>query len=551
MEKITITFFAAVLLSFVSPAAFCSAVAPKFRESKIVLSGVNFSVDPRIELFHTMEVLAGVPLTNFIDLDYKQKMAAAFAPFKEHRLFAYLAKNPLYGKLFNTIDGPIWFMIHMTPELDWRKDIEVPEMQNGALDSLRILMKDFSLKANYAAFFNSNSDLYQISLATLVYNLPDFDEKNRLMDYCGAKDKKQVQFNVILNFLGWGNFSPRIFKKDGAELYAVISPEKTAIRVPTFDLHGLYRLLWHEFAHSFANPAIEKVQDQFEPMSHLLEPIRESMKAQAYHSWPVVVQEHLTEAIACRMAALKFGEDAADMNYFRYQKGMRWIYLTPLISALKYYESNRAIYPTLDSFMPKIVEALKAVQQSDIDRWMAETEQIRKPDLATIPQIGDIYDKKNILFIYSTGETDQAADRELKDFMNKFKNQVGALKEAKMVADTTALNMDLSSYNLSVWGTPKGNKFLEKYMEQIPLRIADDRVIGEHIYAGQGYGILIGWVNPVNPQNMMAVYTGQSPADVVDFNQIMNGNGNYHVFRNFITIRQGSFNRQGQIWVAK
>ncbi|HKG05021.1 MAG TPA: DUF4932 domain-containing protein [Pedobacter sp.] len=551
MKRTRLTFFVAMLLSLINTPAFSRTVVPKFRESKIVLNDIHFSVDPRIELFHTMEVLAGIPLTNFIDLDYKQKMERTFAPFRGHALFGYLARNPLYGRLFNSIDGPIWFMLHMTPELEWRKDIDVPEMKNGALDSLRLLMKDFSAKANYSAFFNSNSDLYQISLATLAYNLPDFDEKNRLMDYCGAKNKKQVQFNVILNFLGWGNFGPRIFKKDGAELYAVIAPEKTAIRVPTFDVRGLYKLLWHEFAHSFANLAVDKVQDQFEPMSHLLEPIRESMKAQAYHSWPVVVKEHLTEAIACRMAALKFGEDAADMNYFRYQKGMRWIYLTPLINALKYYEANRATYPTLDSFMPKIVEALKAVQQSNIDRWMAETEEIRKPDLTAIPQIGDIYDKKNILFIYATGEKDKAADLKLKDFMNKFKNQVGALKDAKMVADTTALNMDLTIYNLSVWGTPKGNKFLEKYMQQIPLHIADDRVIGEHNYAGQGYGVLIGWVNPVNPQNMMAVYTGQSPADVIDFNQIMNGSGNYHVFRNFITIRQGNFNRQAQVWVAR
>ncbi len=134
--------------------------------------------------------------------------------------------------------------------------------------------------------------------------------------------------------------------------------------------------------------------------------------------------------------------------------------------------------------MPKIIASLKSVGQADIDRWMAETEQIRKPDLAAIPTVGDIYDKKNILFIYATGETDQVADRKLKDFMDKFKNQVEILKEAKMVADTVALKMDLSSYNLSVWGTPRGNKFLEKYMSQIPLRITGEQVVAENIYSG-------------------------------------------------------------------
>lgn len=77
--------------------------------------------------------------------------------------------------------------------------------------------------------------------------------------------------------------------------------------------------------------------------------------------------------------------------------------------------------------------------------------------------------------------------------------------------------MDLSNYNLSVWGTPEGNLFLKKHMVQIPILIQKDKVIAENVYNGNGYGILIGWVNPFNKQKMMAVYTGQNPSDLVDF----------------------------------
>lgn len=135
--------------------------------------------------------------------------------------------------------------------------------------------------------------------------------------------------------------------------------------------------------------------------------------------------------------------------------------------------------------------------------------------------------------------------------MNNFKNRMADLKDARVVADTIALKMDLSVYHLSVWGTPKGNKFLQKYFDQIPLQIEDKRVIGENIYEGTGYGILIGWVNPFNKEKVMAIYTGQNPADVVDFNNIPNGSGNYHIFNNKITIKQSTFSRQGEIWFAK
>lgn len=528
-----------------------SSARPTFQDCRQVLNGVNFSVDPRIELFHTMEVLSGIPLVNFIETDYKQKILANFAAHKNHPLFDYLKRNDLYGKIFNSIDAPIWAMLHMTDNLEWRKDIPVPEAENPMQDSLRILMKDFAKKSNYVLFFNSNTDFYRISLATLTYNLPNFNEKERLLNYCGDGNGKNIQFNVILNFLGWGNFGPRIFKKGGAELYAVIAPEKSAIRVPTFDVSALYRLLWHEFAHSFANPAVEKYEAQFDQFEWMWTPIKESMKRQGYGSWRSVVKEHLTEAIACRMAASKLGENAADLNFVRRQYGMRWIYLHPLPDALKHYEKNRRQFPTLESFIPEIIKSFKRVSPGDIDRWMAVTDAIRKPDVNNMPAIDAIYGQKNILFIVSTGESDQVADKKLKDFMNNFKNRMADLKDARVVADTIALKMDLSVYHLSVWGTPKGNKFLQKYFDQIPLQIEDKRVIGENIYEGTGYGILIGWVNPFNKEKVMAIYTGQNPADVVDFNNIPNGSGNYHIFNNKITIKQSTFSRQGEIWFAK
>ncbi|WP_276088192.1 DUF4932 domain-containing protein [Pedobacter sp. JY14-1] len=543
-----------VLLLIVGPYsvfAHYSGIRKKFKACKIELNGVNFTVDPRIELFHTIEVISGIPLVNFIGLDYKEKIQANFAPFKDHPLFAFLKQNPVYGKLFKTIDAPIWFLIHLDNDLEWRKDVPYSEKENPKLDSLRLMMKDFAAKSGYAGFFNRNLDLYKISLESLTYNLPDFDEKNRLLDYCGVKDKSAVQFNVIVNFLGWGNFGPRIFKGNQAELYAIIAPEKMAIRVPTFDVAALYRLIWHEFAHSFANPAIERANARFEELNYLWPPVKESMKAQAYSSWESVVKEHLTEAIACRMAAKKFGEDAADLNFVRLQKAKDWIYLNPLIKALKYYESNRNTYPDLDSFIPKIFECLKAVKQHDIDLWLAEKEPLKKPDLSSIPEIGAIYSRKHILFILPTGEKDKDADLKLKDFISKFKNQVSALKDAKTVDDTTALKMDLSPYNLSVWGTPSGNRFLKEHLAELPVGIYDDKIIGENVYNGTGYGMLIGWVNPVNPENVMAVYTAQNPANLVDFNRIMNGSGNYHIFRNFVTIKYGDFKRQASVWLAK
>lgn len=523
----------------------------KFGEFKIELNDVNFSIDPRIELFHAVELAAGIPLINHIELDYKQNIEKHFKPYQNHPIFSFLHRNAPSGKLFNSIDAPIWFLLHLTNDFEWRKDILYPDANNPYVDSLRMYLKDLSIQSNYPKFFNSNADFYNITLTTLSYNLPDFDEKNRLLKYGGVKNGSTIQFNVIVNYLGWGNFGPRLFKKDGAEFYAVIAPQKSAIRVPTFDLAGLYHLLWHEFGHSFANPAVEKIESQFEPLIYLWEPIKESMRSQAYASWISVVKEHLTEAIAIRLAANKFGEDYASLNYVRPQKGKRWIYLNPLLKALKEYEADRNSYPTLDDFMPKIVASLRNVKQPDINDWMAETEELRKPDVNTMPVIGEIYNKENILIILSTHEPDKAADTRLKEFINNFKNNIPSLAKATIVTDTTALKMDVSGYNLFVWGTPSGNLFLKKHISQLPLVIKSDRVIASSEYIGSGYAVLTAWVNPYNKENIMIIHTAQNPNNLVNFNGVAHGGANYHIVKNLITLKEGAFKRVGLVWVTE
>ena len=54
------------------------------------INGINFSVDPRIELFQSVMLLAGNPLINTADLDYKVAIFNRFAPYRQHPLFGFI-----------------------------------------------------------------------------------------------------------------------------------------------------------------------------------------------------------------------------------------------------------------------------------------------------------------------------------------------------------------------------------------------------------------------------------------------------------------------------
>ena len=520
-----------------------------FKEIKSTYGGVVFSVDPRFELYNAVVLGNGIPMISPVDIDYKQKVAKEMAKYKSHPLYSFMKRNFNSGKVFNAIDAPPPFLLHLTNDFKWRKDVTYFDRNNVYIDSFRYLLKKFVEETDYIRFFNSNAEFYNISLQTLKFNLENFEEKERVLKYYGVKNKEAVQFNLILNFFGKGHFGPRLQTKKGSEMYAITSPEQSFMRIPTFEQTALYNLLWHEFGHSFANPAVDKqpYSSQLAALSHLHEPIKEHMRSQAYTEWISVVREHLTSAVACRIAAQKFGEEYAELNFVRPGKGGGWIYFNPLIAALKEYEKNRDKYTTLEDFMPQIVAALKNVTQTDIEKWMAEMEELRKPAVERMPAVDAVFKKDSVLLVLSSSEQDKEGDEKLKLFMkNLIKNS--SISNATIVTDKVAEGMDLSRYNLFVVGTPKGNSLVAKVLPLLPVQITEKGVLAQNIYEGKGYAFLAGWVNPFNTAKVMTIMTAMQPADIIDFNWTEWGGTNYQIIKDLIIYKKGDFIRSGRLW---
>ncbi|MCK7556508.1 DUF4932 domain-containing protein [Chitinophaga sedimenti] len=550
LSKLLLTTFFSL---FVINTFAASAPRERFKVFRFEYGGVAFSVDPRIELYQAVVLASGMQVTNYVDIDYKVRVDQQMAKYKTHPLFDFTARHLKRNNIFKYIDAPITFLLHLDNNFEWRTDVNYELRNDPKIDSFRLCLKRFAEETDYIRFFNSNETFYSLSLRNLQFNLDDFNEKQRVLNYYGVKQSERNEFNLILNFLGWGNFGPRLITNKGREMYAVIAPQKSYIRIPTFDQTRLFDLVWHEFGHSFANPAVDKkpYADQLNALSHLHEPVREFMRQKAYHEWMSVVREHLTEAVACRLAAQKFGEDFAAQNIIRVKKGQNWTYLYPLLDALKEYEANRARYPTLESFMPRIVETFQKITQADIDKWIAAAADTRKPDVAKMPQIHEVFNKDSVLIILAAQEADTAGDRRFKEFIHGFIKQVPGLAKGKIITDGEVRNYDLGKYNLFVAGTPAGNAIVRKVMTALPIQLNENGIIGEKKYDGKGYLLMAGWVNPDNPQKIMTIITGLHPDDMLNFNHTPFGGSNYHIMKNMITYKMGEFKKSGGVWVCE
>ncbi|MFN9712304.1 MAG: DUF4932 domain-containing protein, partial [Planctomycetota bacterium] len=86
--------------------------------------------------------------------------------------------------------------------------------------------------------------------------------------------------------------------------------------------------------------------------------VAEQMRRQAYGKWETMLCETLVRACVIRyLRANDRGLDALRRMAEDQFRGFRWV--GRVADALKAYEKDRATYPTLDAFVPRIVEVLE------------------------------------------------------------------------------------------------------------------------------------------------------------------------------------------------
>jgi hypothetical protein len=86
----------------------------------------------------------------------------------------------------------------------------------------------------------------------------------------------------------------------------------------------------------------------------LYEPLADRMRAQAYGSWESMMYEALVRAGVIRYVAAHQGEAAA-REEIAAQTELGFVWSEALDDLLRQYENDRERYPSVRSFMPRIV----------------------------------------------------------------------------------------------------------------------------------------------------------------------------------------------------
>ena len=356
----------------------------------VQLDEVNFQIDPRFELYNIVGLLIqDWPFSNGFDIRYKKEAQAYFSKYTSHPTVTNF--KTFWMKSFNSIDAPVEFLLKC-------ENTMIPKIPfNDIRDTLAESLHQFMVDSEFESFFRSQSGFYETILLTIKYNFSDFEERSRIADYYGYELNS---YTCILNILGRGNFGVRISQNNNYDSYICLQPTDVTGSMPVWENSSrMYNLIWHELSHAYINPLVDKYADIVDTYSYLYEPIQSSMSAQAYQSWNTAVKEHMVRAVSTRLAAQKYGEDAAYLNHQRKEIGGRFIYIFNILEELEEYEKQDVDFI---SYFPEILNSFNNIDTFDIDPLNQIVSKIREPKINAIPLLNSYPEYDEIAIVYPT-----------------------------------------------------------------------------------------------------------------------------------------------------
>lgn len=508
-------------------------------------SSLNITIDPRIELLAAVQSLSDYgekfSLLTLLDHEYKKDIMETFQPYAEHEAVRLFQEMSHEGFSF---DAPPTVMLHLgsPPELA----VEHPftdyliKRAGGTEKLIQFIeqLRDFAEQSHFMAFFKKHEEYYQKILQSVNANFKDIDFIGVLEGYYG---QKQHSYNIILAPMFNGNYGPRIQRKDGTfDIFNIVSPRQIKEGILYFGSKANFEhLAWHEFSHSFVNPLGEQHRKELENYASLLEPIRSKMTASAYGNWITTVNEHVVRAVTTRLNYLHKGKEEGDRVLLA-EKTYGFAYVEALCDKLENYEKNREQYPTFTSFYPRLVETFKKLSEEELGS-----------DFYLIPFGGTInavsVNKDDVILVVPTNEKEKETQEKIHAYVRVIKDKF--YKGSPLMTDLEALDRDLSNHAVVIYGTAEGNLLLAKYVSELPVRVEQDRIVADKVYAGENLRFITAWPNPHNAQRGFLIYTVQKAGDILGINSVFHGPTDYVIAEQLKILHSGDYKKDNEVWI--
>jgi hypothetical protein len=328
---------------------------------------INVSVIPQIELISIIQTISIYPTVfDFLmakdSSDYKADVINHFKHFKNHPAVHMFERLSLQPRMLN-FSAPSNIMLYTNENLNLRTDIKLDDFvvsRAAGMDSLKgflSLLRDFASESSFNEFYLKHRDFYLNIIENTTKNLGPTNYISELENFYG---KKQESYNIVLvslyNYVGYGN--SLLCLNDKREIYNTMGPGEVINNIPFFgDENYLKYFIWHEFSHPFINPLTEKYWDYIKDYSNKYDSIPEVAHKNVCGDWQECINEFIIRSITTQIAYNE-GDDSG-LKAYKIEKSTGVSYLDSLLGKIRFYQANRNIYPTFESFYLNILDVFK------------------------------------------------------------------------------------------------------------------------------------------------------------------------------------------------
>ena len=323
-------------------------------------------VDKRVELLSIVFRIAGN--WEYNDESYKlytERIHSYFDKYKNHPLILFATEMRNKGVSFDAVMKMAIYLEQppvLNPIIPFTS--VVPEKRWGKEESNKFvkLLQQFYSDANCENFFIENEGLYKIAQENFIQVYEALDI-NWYSKYYGVQPKGSL--NVILGLgNGGGNYGVKMTYPDGKEdAYAIMGTGTVdSIGKPFYKTENYLPTLIHEFNHSYVNYLTDNNIKGLENSGELLfDIVKDNLRRQSYGNWQTMMNEALVRASVIRYMLDHDYEKNTVRNQLITEFGNGFFWIKGLVGILGEFEKNRDKYPTLESYMPVIIEFYNGV----------------------------------------------------------------------------------------------------------------------------------------------------------------------------------------------
>ena len=131
------------------------------------------------------------------------------------------------------------------------------------------------------------------------------------------------------------------------------------------------------------------------------------------------------------------------------------------------------------------------------------------------------------VLIYPTNESSDSLNNRIHKQVVYFNSKFFHTPDSLFIADTTALKMDLTAYNITCYGSVNGNLWTRKYIKEIPIEITPDYIKTSKKIEGNKLRLICSWFTPGGDGTYVRFYTAQRSEEVLRINSVRHGGTNY------------------------